>query len=357
MSRTGRARLSPPPWSPMANSTHKSATSVTLAPVAEKSTFAVFVSKYWIHGLILFLAVAGWVVFQFQQSQTQAKGRAESWDKLAAASTLDGMTRRIPKAEPSAFEGLAAELKGTDVGPWTRWLEANSLLNQRKFTEAQAALDKLKAEYPGHPLVADKWTLGGEGASLTDAWLKGLAARSAWEASHSELFANAAPAAGSPRVVIHTSLGDIEITLFSDKAPQHAAAFLDQCVSGYYKDTKFHRIDPEMGVDAGDPNSAGADVAQWGQGGKDKVAGYVDTGLYHFAGVVSAAMGSTRKESLTSQFSVLTKDRHDLDGQRVVFGVVTAGMDIVQQIASAAQATDGSGRPESPISITGVDRL
>lgn len=341
----------------MANPTHKSATSVTLAPVAEKSTFAVFVTKYWIHGLILFLAISGWVVFQFQQSQTQAKGRAESWDKLAAASTLDGMTRRIPKADPAAFESLANDLRGTDVGPWTRWLEANALLNQRKFTEAQAALEKLKSEYPGHPLVADTWSLGGEGASLTDAWIKGVAARSAWESSHGELFANAAPAAGSPRLQLHTTLGDIEITLFAEKAPQHVAAFLEQCSSGYYKDTKFHRIDPEMGVDAGDPNSAGADVAQWGQGGKDKVTAFVDNGLYHFTGAVSAAIGSSRKESLTSQFSILTKDRHDLDGQRVVFGVVTAGMDIVQQIASAAQATDGSGRPESPVAITGVDRL
>jgi len=341
----------------MANPTHKSATSVTLAPVAEKSTFAVFVSKFWIHGLILFLAIAGWVVFRFQQSQTQAKGRAESWDKLAAASTLDGMTRRVPKAEPAAFEALAGELRGTDVGPWTRWLEANSLLNQRKFSEAQAALDTLKKEYPGHPLVADNWNLGGEGSSLADAWIKGLAARAAWEGSHGELFANAAPAAGSPRVVLHTSLGDIELTLFADKAPQHSSAFLDQCSSGYYKDTKFHRIDPEMGVDAGDPNSTGADVAQWGQGGKDKTTPYLDTGLYHFSGVITAAPGSSRKESLTSQFSILTKDRHDFDGQRVVFGVVTAGMDIVQQIAGAAQATDGSGRPESPIAITGIDRL
>lgn len=341
----------------MANPTHKSATSVTLAPVAEKSTFAVFVSKYWIHGLILFLAISGWVVFQFQQSQTQAKGRAESWDKLAAASTLDGMTRRIPKAEPAAFESMANELRGTDVGPWTRWLEANALLNQRKFAEAQAALEKLKAEYPGHPLVADTWSLGGEGTTLTDAWIKGVAARSAWESQHGELFANAAPAAGSPRVVLHTTLGDIEVTLYADKAPQHATAFLEQCASGYYKDTKFHRIDPEMGVDGGDPNSAGADVAQWGQGGKDKLTAYVDTGLYHFSGALTAAAGASRKESLTSQFSILTKDRHDLDGQRVVFGMVTAGMDIVQQIASAAQATDGSGRPESPVAISGADRL
>ena len=341
----------------MANPTHKSATSVTLAPVAEKSTFAVFVSKFWIHGLILFLAVAGWVVFSFQQSQTQAKGRAESWDKLAAASTLEGMTRRVPKAEPTAFEALAGELRGTDVGPWTRWLEANSLLNQRKFAEAQTALERLKTDYPGHPLVADTWNLGGDSASLTDAWIKGLAARSAWEGSHSELFANPTPAGGSPRVAIRTSLGDIELTLLADKAPQHVAAFLDQCANGYYKDTKFHRIDPEMGIDAGDPNSAGTDVAQWGQGGKDKTTAYVDTGLYHFRGSVSAALGASRKESLTSQFTILTKDRHDLDGQRVVFGVVTAGLDIVQQIAVAAQATDGSGRPESPITITSIEQL
>ncbi|MBM3989878.1 MAG: hypothetical protein FJ298_02610 [Planctomycetes bacterium] len=341
----------------MANLTHKSATSVTLAPVAEKSPFAVFVSKFWIHGLILFLAVAGWVVFNFQQSQTQAKGRAESWDKLAAASTLEGVSRRIPKADPAAFEALASELRGTDVGPWTRWLEANSLLNQRKLDEARAALEKLRADYPGHPLVADVWKLGGEDGSLTDAWIRSLAARSAWESTHAELFANPAPVEGSPRVALRTSLGDIELTLYADKAPAHVSAFLDQCSSGYYVDTKFHRIDPELGLDGGDPNSVGTDVAQWGQGGKDKTTPYMDAGLYHFSGVITAAQGATRKESLTSQFSILTKDRHDLDGQRVVFGVVSGGMDIVLQIAGAAQATDGSGRPESPVTVSRIDRL
>jgi cyclophilin family peptidyl-prolyl cis-trans isomerase len=341
----------------MATPAHKSATSVTLAPVAEKSGFAVLVSKYWIHGLIAFLAIAGWVVLRFQQSQAQAQGRTESWDKVGARSSPESVTKRIPSAESAVFAELATELKGSDAGPWTRWLQANSLLNQRKFKEAEEALNQLKQEYPAHPLVAQTWSVGGDSSSLADAWIKGLAARAAWESSHADLFANPAPAAGSPRFMIRTSLGDIEVTLYADKAAQHAAAFGEQAANGYYKDTKFYRLDSELGVDAGDPNSRGDDVATWGQGGADKALPYSDSGLYHFEGCLSAAVGSSGRESLTSRFTILTKDRHDLDGQRVVFGVVTAGMDIVRQLASAAQSSDGSGRPEAPIAITSVDKL
>lgn len=340
----------------MANPTHKSATSVTLAPLAEKSTFALFVSKYWIHGLGLFLAIAGYVIYRHQAETTRQAARDKSWEAVDSRTDLAGFPR-IPTAPPEVMASLATELKGTDAGPWSRWLEANALLGERKFDEAKAALDALRTEYPEHPLVKQVWAVDGTSESLVAAWTSGIAARKAWEEQHPSLFANPQPAADAPKVRLKTELGDIEVTLYRDRAPEHVQNFLDLAASGYYSGTKLYRIDSQMGVDGGDPLTREDDLAKWGTGGGDKVLQFKETGLYHFKGVLTAAAGTARKESLGSRFSILTEDRHDLDGQRVVFGVVTGGMDIVRQLANAAQASDGSGRPEKPVVLTAVETV
>ena len=340
----------------MANPTHKSATSVTLAPLAEKSTFELFVSKYWLHGLGIFLAIAGYVIYRHQAETTRQAARDKSWEAMESRTDLAGFPR-TPTAKPDVMASLSADLKGTDAGPWSRWLEANALLSERKFDEAKAALDKLRAEYPEHSIVKQVWSVDGTSESLVAAWASGIAARKAWEEQHSNLFANPAPPADAPKVRLKTELGDIEVTLFRDRAPEHVQNFLDQVAAGYYSGTKFYRIDAQMGVDGGDPLTHKDDPTRWGTGGGDKVFAYKETGLYHFKGVLTAAAGASRKESLGSRFSLLTEDRHDLDGQRVVFGVVTGGMDIVRQLANAAQASDGSGRPEKPVVLTAIETL
>ncbi len=342
--------------SKMANPTHKSATSVTLAPLAEKSTFELFVSRYWLHGLGLFLAIAGYVIYRHQAETTRQAARDKSWESVDSRTDLAGFPR-IPTAAPDVMASLATELKGTDAGPWSRWLEANALLGERKFDEAKAALDTLKAEYPEHPLVKQVWAVDGTSESLVTAWASGITARKAWEEQHSNLFANPSPAADAPKVRLKTELGDIEVTLYRDRAPEHVQNFLDLAAAGYYNGTKFYRIDPQMGVDGGDPLTREDELSKWGTGGGDKVLPYKETGLYHFKGVLTAAAGAARKESLGSRFSILTEDRHDMDGQRVVFGSVTAGMDIVRQLANAAQASDGVGRPEKPVALTSVEVL
>lgn len=342
------------PISKMANPTHKSATSVTLAPLAEKSTFEQFVSKYWLHGLGIFLAIAGYVIYRHQAETTRKEARDKSWEAMDSRTDLAGFPR-IPDGTPEEMASLSAELKGTDAGPWSRWLEANALLGERKFDEAKAVLETLKSEYPEHPLVKQVWSVDGTSESLVTAFASSIAVRKAWEEQHANLFANPPPAADAPKVRLKTELGDIEVALYRDRAPEHVQNFLDLVGSGYYSGTKFHRIDAQMGVDGGDPLSREDEPTRWGTGGGDKVLTFKDTGLYHFKGVLTAAAGTTPKESLGSRFSLLTEDRHDLDGQRVVFGVVTGGMDIVRQLANAAQASDGSGRPEKPVLLSSVE--
>jgi cyclophilin family peptidyl-prolyl cis-trans isomerase len=341
----------------MPQSTHKSATSVTLAPIAEKAPFERFVAKYWVHGLVGAGVISAIIVYRVSGAQQEKETRHESWDRLTTAATPVGFPQ-IPHAEARVFDGLATELKDRPVAPWARWLEANEYAKEHKFAEAKAALGKLSAEHPNHALVTTKLNFGGSGPESAVVYLgRSLDARAAWEQQHPNLFANPPIPADAVRVKVSTSAGDIVLALYPSSAPQLVAGFLAHVDAKDFDGTKFHHVDPQLGVDGGDPNTKQDDVALWGQGGKDQFVPYIDSGLFHFAGAISSASGASKNESLTTQFTLLTGDRHELDGTRVVFGVIESGLDVVKTIGSAEVDDTSLGRPKQPVVVATMARL
>src|SRR6185369_5652793 len=71
----------------------------------------------------------------------------------------------------------------------------------------------------------------------------------------------AAPAAGKDNamVVLATSMGDIKVELFTDKAPVTVQNFLDYVKAGYYDGTIFHRVIPGFMIQGGGLNPDMAD--------------------------------------------------------------------------------------------------
>jgi len=59
------------------------------------------------------------------------------------------------------------------------------------------------------------------------------------------------PAPGNPVVVVSTSLGDITIELFKDKAPVSVENFLRYVNEGFYAGTVFHRVMPGFMIQGG----------------------------------------------------------------------------------------------------------
>src|SRR4051794_41034212 len=59
----------------------------------------------------------------------------------------------------------------------------------------------------------------------------------------------------TPRAVIETSLGEIEIEFLPDKAPGHVQNFVDLAKKGFYDGTTFHRVIPGFMIQGGDPNT------------------------------------------------------------------------------------------------------
>ena len=59
------------------------------------------------------------------------------------------------------------------------------------------------------------------------------------------------------KVVLETTVGDIEIELFSKECPLACRNFLQLCLDGYYDGTVFHRVVPNFIAQGGDPTGTG----------------------------------------------------------------------------------------------------
>jgi len=162
-----------------------------------------------------------------------------------------------------------------------------------------------------------------------------------------------APAA-PPRAIIDTKFGEIEIELFSDKAPGHVKNFTDLAKKGFYDGTTFHRVIPGFMIQGGDPNTrdTAASRSRHGTGGPgyNIKAEFNDTA--HKRGVVSMARAQD-PDSAGSQFFIVVKDSNFLDRQYTAFGRVTRGMEVADKIvASPRDARDNpSDRVEMKVKV------
>ncbi|MGI9229795.1 MAG: peptidylprolyl isomerase [Gammaproteobacteria bacterium] len=150
-------------------------------------------------------------------------------------------------------------------------------------------------------------------------------------------------------VIIHTRLGDIELQLLPDVAPEHVASFLKLAESGFYDGTLFHRVIPGFMIQGGDPMSKSDDKSRYGTGGPgyNLKAEFNDTP--HTRGILSMAR-SQDVDSAGSQFFIMVANASHLDGKYTVFGKVVKGMDVADKIVS--QPRDSRDLPLEPVAMT-----
>ena len=60
------------------------------------------------------------------------------------------------------------------------------------------------------------------------------------------------------RILLKTSRGDIEGTIFASKVPITAANFLNLAKRGFYDGIKFHRVIKDFMIQGGDPTGTGS---------------------------------------------------------------------------------------------------
>lgn len=163
--------------------------------------------------------------------------------------------------------------------------------------------------------------------------------------------------AQATNVSIITNLGQIDIELFDEKAPKTVENFLAYVDSGFYANTIFHRVIPGFMAQGGgftvdmDRKETNAPVIYEGE-----------NGLSNDRGTIAMARRSD-PNSATSQFFINYSYNTNLNHSSrragyTVFGKVTAGMEIVDQMATIDTHTVGPYRdvPVTPIIITKIIR-
>jgi cyclophilin family peptidyl-prolyl cis-trans isomerase len=140
-----------------------------------------------------------------------------------------------------------------------------------------------------------------------------------------------AEASENPNVVIHTSLGDITLELFADKAPVSVENFVSYANEGFYDGTIFHRVISHFMIQGGGMTP---DLKSKPTG--DPIANEASNGLSNDRGTIAMARTSD-PDSATSQFFINVQDNTSLDynptsAGYAVFGKVTGGMDVVDNI-------------------------
>lgn len=161
----------------------------------------------------------------------------------------------------------------------------------------------------------------------------------------------------TPHVLLDTSLGQIEVELNAEKAPISTKNFLIYVDSGFYDNTIFHRVIPGFMVQGGGFTEQMAQKQT-----KDPIRNEASNGLNNVRGTLAMARTSD-PNSATSQFFINVADNDFLNPGRdrgyAVFGKVTKGMDVVDQIVNSPTTVKKGMRdvPVDPVFIKSAKRI
>ena len=148
--------------------------------------------------------------------------------------------------------------------------------------------------------------------------------------------------------VLETKFGDITLRFFPEVAPKHVNSFIELASSGFYDGTTFHRVVPGFVIQGGDPNTKNEDRSKHGTGGPGYTLEAEFSDLLHKRGTLSMAR-SANPDSAGSQFFICVADAAFLDGQYTVFGEVTEGMKVADEIV--AQPRDSGDNPNERVEM------
>jgi peptidyl-prolyl cis-trans isomerase B (cyclophilin B) len=158
-----------------------------------------------------------------------------------------------------------------------------------------------------------------------------------------------------PLVKLETSMGDITLELYPDKAPVTVANFLDYVKSGFYNGTIFHRVISGFMIQGG-----GLDAQMQENTTRAPIKNEADNGLTNDAYTVAMARTSA-PHSATAQFFINVANNAFLNhkGQTpqgwgyAVFGKVIKGQEVVDKIKAVATTNRGPHEnvPQEPVTI------
>lgn len=149
-------------------------------------------------------------------------------------------------------------------------------------------------------------------------------------------------------VVIHTTMGDISIKLFSKFCPKTIENFTGLCMSSYYAQHIFHRVIKGFMIQTGDPDGNGHGGSSiWGGEFEDEIC----EELKHDR-PFTVSMANRGPNTNGSQFFITTVAASWLNGRHTLFGRVVNGMDVVCRIEGVP--CDKKNKPKADVKIIDV---
>lgn len=176
------------------------------------------------------------------------------------------------------------------------------------------------------------------------------------------------------KATISTTMGDIQVALFSELAPKTVENFTSLAEKGYYDGIIFHRVIPDFMIQGGDPTGTGrGGESIWGKPFADEFTPQ----LFNLRGALSMANAGpntngsqffivNNKNVNPQMFSQLTDAGYPeavieayknggtpwLDFRHTVFGQVLTDMSIVDNIAQVDR--DSADKPLEDVVITSI---
>ena len=159
----------------------------------------------------------------------------------------------------------------------------------------------------------------------------------------------------NPTATLETSLGNVEVELFTDVMPKTAGNFIELAKSGFYDGLHFHRVINGFMIQFGCAHSRDPNSPRAGTG--DSPLGNIEdehpekAKLSNEPGTLSMA-NTGRPNSGGSQFFINTVHNAYLDwftpgpSKHPVFGKVIDGLDVIKAIETTP--TDANDRPKTP---------
>ena len=166
----------------------------------------------------------------------------------------------------------------------------------------------------------------------------------------------------NPTATLQTNHGDITVELFEERAPNTVGNFIGLATGSkewtdpetgdtvknepLYDDVLFHRVIDDFMIQGGDPTGTGR-----GGPGYEFDDEFHDELTHDKAGILS--MANSGPNTNGSQFFITLDATPHLDGKHSVFGEVTDGMDVVEEIGSVP--TGRNDKPREDVVLESVD--
>jgi cyclophilin family peptidyl-prolyl cis-trans isomerase len=172
--------------------------------------------------------------------------------------------------------------------------------------------------------------------------------------------AQALPAPGNPVAVVSTSMGEITIELFKDRAPASVENFIQYANEGFYSGTVFHRVINGFMIQGG---GFSPDLIE--KPTRPPIQNEATNGLRNVRGTVAMARTQALRSATAQFFINLADNRAKLDHHGyspaefgyAVFGRVLSGMDVADRIAQAPTRAvpPHDDVPLEPVLITRIE--